>query len=83
MKTSEKPVELPDSLGEPWSRSKFLATGAMGLAALLAGLASCRRADGIVPTFEGRVVVIGGGAAGLYAAWLLKGLGIRVTVLPP
>jgi lysine-specific histone demethylase 1B len=81
MKTSEKPVELPDSLGEPWSRSKFLATGAMGLAALLAGLASCRRADGIVPTFEGRVVVIGGGAAGLYAAWLLKGLGIRVTVL--
>ncbi len=81
MKTYEKPGALPEDRALPWTRGRFLAAGAMGLAALLAGLESCRKADGIAPTFRGRVLVVGGGAAGLYAAWLLKGLGIPVTVL--
>jgi lysine-specific histone demethylase 1B len=66
-------------------RRHFLRSlGAMGL---LAGvdpllLAGCRKEDLLLEhNFRGRVLIIGAGAAGLYAAYVLKNLGIACTVL--
>ncbi len=67
--------------GTPWSRREFLRTG--GLAALAAGCGVRAGADPrpeIVQTAGGTydAVVVGGGIAGLTAAFYLSGLKIRV-----
>jgi lysine-specific histone demethylase 1B len=66
-------------------RRRFLRSlGALGL---LAGvdpllLLGCRKEDRLLKhAFTGRVLIIGAGAAGLYAAHVLKRLGIACTIL--
>jgi lysine-specific histone demethylase 1B len=59
----------------------------LGALGLLSGiepllLAGCRKEDKLLKhSFDGSVVIIGAGAAGLYAAYVLKRLGIPCTVL--
>lgn len=59
----------------------------LGAFGLIAGidplvLAGCRKEDTLLKhSFKGNVLIIGAGAAGLYAAYVLKRLGIPCTVL--
>jgi ribulose 1,5-bisphosphate synthetase/thiazole synthase len=58
--------------------------GAMGLIAGIDPLVltGCRKEDTLLKhSFKGSVLIIGAGAAGLYAAYVLKRLGIPCTVL--
>lgn len=66
-------------------RRPFLRSlSAIGLLSALdpAFLLGCRKSDMLLQhAFTGRVLIIGAGAAGLYAAYVLKRLGIACTVL--
>ncbi|NOQ75028.1 MAG: NAD(P)-binding protein [Crocinitomix sp.] len=57
-------------------------TAYLGLMITPALLSSCRKED-LLPdsNFSGKVIIIGAGAAGLYAGFILKSLGIDFTIL--
>lgn len=63
------------------SRRTFVKSiGLFGLGSLL--LSSCQKLGLLRPKkFKGKVIVIGGGAAGVYATYLFKKQGIEVTLL--
>lgn len=62
-------------------RKHFLKLMALGsLIPVLPGLSGCRRDDPLI-SYNGSVTIIGAGAAGLYAAWLLKNAGATVRIL--
>ncbi|MFN8394528.1 MAG: FAD-dependent oxidoreductase [Bacteroidia bacterium] len=62
-------------------RKHFLKLMALGsLIPVLPGLSGCRRDDPLI-SYNGTVTIIGAGAAGLYAAWLLKNAGATVRIL--
>jgi monoamine oxidase len=65
-------------------RKRFLYTSALGIPGLAlfpALLASCKKESPFDETaFKGRVAIIGAGASGLYAAYLLAERGISATV---
>ena len=63
------------------SRRKFLKTAGLGSLALFF-LSSCKKLGlSSKKKFKGNVIIIGGGAAGIYAGYLLKELGIEFTIL--
>lgn len=65
-------------------RKRFLYTSALGIPGLAlfpSLLASCKKESPFdEPAFKGRVAIIGAGASGLYAAYLLAESGISATV---
>ncbi|MGD1847659.1 MAG: flavin monoamine oxidase family protein [Salibacteraceae bacterium] len=67
------------------NRKEFLhksAYGALGAVALSQWLWACRKTELFEEgDYSGKVVVIGAGAAGLYAAYLLRSKGVEVEVL--
>ncbi len=62
------------------SRRKFLKAAGLGSLAFFF-LSSCQKLGlSSKKKFKGNVIIIGGGAAGIYAGYLLKEMGIEFTV---
>jgi monoamine oxidase len=65
------------------NRKEFLKTcGILGIGApLYTGFISCEANEVIVPNFKGKVIIIGAGAGGLTAGYLLQQFGIPFEIL--